>query len=520
MFKRASSSGRKILITCILTGLVVALLVSTLQFFVSWHKREVKYDTLLSDIQNYVKSYFSELKTTTDELQPLVTDSCQQVATKLTSSAAFSLNVRAFLLVKDSIAFCSSATGPMNTPIQELMPSININHDIDVALLPGTPMVPDKPAIMIWYRHPALPNSGVFSSLNINLAPYLLYTARQDDFDGIAIIVGKTAISTFSAHLIPVSDLPDASTPRQATIDGLPVTVRLYAEEWTYNDIWYSLMLGCMAGIMTALLVWYYIYTLRLRPGKDILNAIKHNQFYVVYQPVMEMQTLEVKGVEVLLRWRHPTTGEIPPDAFIHYAESQQMIVPLTQHLFKLVASDAAALQKVLPKGAKLGINIAPSHLHGESFKADIQELSASLPANYFQVVLEITERDMLDQHEATKIFEWLHAAGLEIAIDDFGTGHSALIYLERFTVDYLKIDRGFINAIGTETLTSPVLDAVLTLSRRLNMLTVAEGVETQEQARWLRDRGVHFFQGYWVSRPLKLADFVRWMAKPDMPKW
>lgn len=158
--------------------------------------------------------------------------------------------------------------------------------------------------------------------------------------------------------------------------------------------------------------------------------------------------------------------------------------------------------------------------MHGESFKADIQELSASLPANYFQVVLEITERDMLDQHEATKIFEWLHAAGLEIAIDDFGTGHSALIYLERFTVDYLKIDRGFINAIGTETLTSPVLDAVLTLSRRLNMLTVAEGVETQEQARWLRDRGVHFFRGYWVSRPLKLADFVRWMAKPDMPKW
>lgn len=132
--------------------------------------------------------------------------------------------------------------------------------------------------------------------------------------------------------------------------------------------------------------------------------------------------------------------------------------------------------------------------MHDESFKADIQELSASLPANYFQVVLEITERDMLDQHEATKIFEWLHAAGLEIAIDDFGTGHSALIYLERFTVDYLKIDRGFINAIGTETLTSPVLDAVLTLSRRLNMLTVAEGVETQEQARWLRDRGVHFF--------------------------
>ena len=152
-------------------------------------------------------------------------------------------------------------------------------------------------------------------------------------------------------------------------------------------------------------------------------------------------------------------------------------------------------LQKVLPAGAKLGINIAPTHLHGETFKDDIHHLQASLPANHFQMVLEITERDMLNQHEATKLFEWLHSAGFEIAIDDFGTGHSALIYLERFTVDYLKIDRGFINAIGTETLTSPVLDAVLTLSKRLNMLTVAEGVETPEQARWLRDRGVHFFR-------------------------
>ena len=502
-----------------LTGLIVALLVSTLQFLVTWHKREVKYDTLLADIQNYVSSDFTDLTTTTDARQPLVANSCQQVSAKLTSSAAFSLNVRAFLLVKDGIAFCSSATGSMFTPILDLIPNLDISRNIDVELLPGTPMMPDKPAIMIWHRNASFNDSGVFTSLNINLAPYLLYTARQDDFDGIAIIVGNTAISTFSSRIIDVSALPHTSW-RQATLEGIPLKIRLYAQEWNYTDVWYSILLGCMAGIIAALLLWYYIYSIRLRPGKDILNAIKHNQFYVVYQPVVEMQTLEVKGVEVLLRWNHPTTGEIPPDAFIHYAESQKMIVPLTQHLFKLIAQDAPALQKVLPAGAKLGINIAPSHLHGETFKDDIRHLQASLPANYFQIVLEITERDMLNQHEATKLFEWLHSAGFEIAIDDFGTGHSALIYLERFTVDYLKIDRGFINAIGTETLTSPVLDAVLTLSKRLNMLTVAEGVETPEQARWLRDRGVHFFQGYWISRPLQLADFVRWMAQPNKPTW
>lgn len=185
--------------------------------------------------------------------------------------------------------------------------------------------------------------------------------------------------------------------------------------------------------------------------------------------------------------------------------------MPLTLHLFKLIAHDAPVLQTLLPQGAKLGINISPGHLHVESFAEDIRQLTHSLPDDYFRLVLEITERDMLRQSEAVKLFQWLHDEGYEIAIDDFGTGHSALIYLERFTVDYLKIDRGFVNAIGTETVTSPVLDAVLTLAKRLNMATVAEGVETPEQARWLRENGVNFMQGYYFSRPMTLEQFTMW---------
>ncbi len=138
-----------------------------------------------------------------------------------------------------------------------------------------------------------------------------------------------------------------------------------------------------------------------------------------------------------------------------------------------------------------------------------MRQFSASLPDNYFQVVLEITERGMLHYHQASRLFEWLHDEGFEIAIDDFGTGHSSLIYLEHYTFDYLKIDRGFISAIGTETVTSPVLDAVLTLAKRLNMVMVAEGVETEEQANWLRAQGVQFLQGYWLSRPLPLQQLV-----------
>lgn len=518
MFTRAFSSGRKILLTCVVTGVVIAIFISSLQFLMAWHKREVKYDTLISDIQHYLVSYFADLKKTTDLLQPLTLNTCKQVGSELTSRAAFSLNVRAFLLVKDKKAFCSSATGEMDTPLAQLVPGMDISKPIDMAILPGTPMMPDKPAMLLWYRNPLMGNSGVFTSLNINLTPYLLYTARQEDFDGIAIIVGNNVLSTFTDHLLTVDEL--TGTPvREVKIAGVPVTIRLYATSWTWPDLWYALLLGGMGGILAGL-ICYYVMIIRLRPGKEILTGIKRDQFYVVYQPVVDTQSLNVTGLEVLLRWKHPTAGEIPPDAFIHYAEAQQMIVPLTQHLFKLVARDAPALQQVLPVGAKYGINIAPDHLHSASFKDDVRQLHASLPANHFQIVLEITERDMLRQHEAAPLFEWLHAAGFEIAIDDFGTGHSALIYLERYTLDYLKIDRGFINAIGTETVTSPVLDAVLTLAKRLDMLTVAEGVETPEQAKWLRENGVRFLQGYWISRPMPLEEFIRWASEPRKLSW
>ena len=518
MFRRPSSSSRNVLFTCIFTGVVVAVLVSTLQFFATWHKRDVKYETLLSDIDYYISSYLSDLKSTTDALQPLVSYNCQQVAARLTASAAFNLNVRAFLLVKDGIAFCSSATGAMDSPILSLVPKLDLKQDVDVELLSGTPMMPDNPAIMIWQRNPSFKNSGVFSSLNINLAPYLLYTAREDDFDGIAIIVGDTAITTFSSQLMDVSALPD-TTWRQTTLKGIPMKIRLYAQEWTYTDVWYAVMLGCMAGIITGVLLWYYIFTIRLRPGKDILHAIKHNQFYVVYQPVVEMQTLEVKGVEVLLRWHHPSTGEIPPDAFIHYAESQKMIVPLTQHLFKLIAQDAPMLQKVLPAGAKLGINIAPTHLHGETFKDDIQRLYACLPANYFQLVLEITERDMLHLEKAMSLFSWLRGEDIEVAIDDFGTGYSNLHNLYSLNVDILKIDKSFIDTLTTNSTSHLIAEHIIEMAHSLRLKIIAEGVETAEQVTWLLKRGVQYCQGWHFAKALPPQEFKAWVAQPPSLK-
>jgi len=139
----------------------------------------------------------------------------------------------------------------------------------------------------------------------------------------------------------------------------------------------------------------------------------------------------------------------------------------------------------------------------------DVYELLAQLPCNYFRLMFEITERGMVEEKNALAEFDWLHEQGIEIAIDDFGTGHSVLIYLKRFNMDYLKIDRGFVNSIGQDTVSAPVLDAVISLAKKLKILTVAEGVETAVQMRFLQERDVNFVQGYYFSKPLSIDDFI-----------
>ena len=514
MFTRQRSINRRTILASIATGLLVALVCGAVQYSIFHHRRSVQFDVTISSLQNYLDNYFSQILVTMDSLQPLTLNHCEEVSSELTARAAFSMNVRAFLLVKDQVAYCSSATGPMELPLKDLVPDLDLNKNHVMGILPGTPMMPTTPAFVLWVKSPLLENRGIFASINANLMPWVLYSAKQSPYTGVALVDnGKTAISTFSNKPLPLSAITDTAV-RHVKVKGVPLEIYLYSNVAGTDNSLYSILLGLTCGLLGGLLC-FYILTMHSRPGKEILSAIKHRQFYVVYQPVVDAKHQQIAGVEALMRWSHPSAGNIPPDAFISFAEAQNLIVPLTHHLFELIARDAPLLKDVLPPGAKLGINIAPGHLLANSFQQDIRRLNASLPENYFQLVLEITERDMLNQEKAMSLFTWLRGEGIEVAIDDFGTGHSALIYLERFTLDYLKIDRGFVNAIGRETITSPVLDAVLTLTHRLNLVTVAEGVETEEQAAWLREHGVDFLQGYLISRPLTLQQLIDEHRKP-----
>ncbi|NIY46089.1 cyclic di-GMP phosphodiesterase [Cedecea colo] len=509
IFSRCFFTPRQIAYFSILFGLVGALLFSGLTGLLLHNKREAEYDLLTKDIRHYLSTFFQELHVAVDSVQPLTVADCRLVSGELTSRAAFNVNVRAFVLIRHGVAYCSSATGRLHMPMNSLIPGIDLNKNNDLFIMNGTPMMPGKPTIAAWFKNQEVGERGVFITLNANLIPYLLFTARQSDVLSMAIVIEGKALTTLSPGVVNTDSLPPHPT-RIAALTDYPIKIYLYGSLWPLEDIQFSILAGLIFGLFSGVLGSYFLFA-RMRSGKEILTGIKRGQFHVVYQPVVDAQKLEMQGVEALLRWEHPTAGAIPPDAFIAFAEAQQLIVPLTRHLFALVARDARQLQNILPPGAKLGINLAPGHLHAPMFKEDIMAFAASLPPQHFKLVFEITERDMLKEKEAMGLFCWLHKRGFEIAIDDFGTGHSALIYLQRFTLDYLKIDRGFVNSIGMETVTTPVLDAVLTLAKRLDMTTVAEGVETREQAKWLIERGVNYLQGYYFSRPLTLTQLMNW---------
>lgn len=500
---------RKIACYSATVGLVIFLLFIIITLTVIWHRRSESHDRLASNTQHYVEKSLAELHSRLAPLESATQFSCESISSDLTQRAAFTLNIRAILLVASKIAFCSSATGSMQVNIARISPETDTSKDVDLRLIPETPMVPGKPAMVLWLKDPRFPDSGVMTTLDINLTSYLLLASRQPEIRGIAIVAGHKALTSWEQKVNDLSTLPRHPL-RTVTIPGYPLTLLLYGETLPLRDINMVLLAGLLIGLLGAC-AFFLLVTLRLRPGKEILLGIKRGEFHVEYQPVIEAATGKTCGLEALLRWTHPTEGRIPPDTFISYAEGKNLIAPLTRHLFELVARDSHKFRHAVPAGTDINLNLSPNHLADSSFCRDVSCWLQAMPQDHFNYVFEITERAMVSEHNAVEMFNWIRNQGISIAIDDFGTGHSALIYLEKFNFDYLKIDRGFVQSIGHETLTSPVLDAVLTLAKKLGLHTVAEGVETSEQAHWLLQRGVSHLQGYLFSHPRTVSQLIEY---------
>lgn len=248
--------------------------------------------------------------------------------------------------------------------------------------------------------------------------------------------------------------------------------------------------------------------------GNGLVDSLPQPEFELFCQPLLNARSQQCIGVEILLRWNNPRQGWISPDVFIPIAEEHHLIVPLTRY----VMAETIRQRHVFPMSSQfhVGINVAPSHFRRGVLIKDLNQYWFSAHPIQ-QLILEITERDALLDVDY-RIARELHRKNVKLAIDDFGTGNSSFSWLETLRPDVLKIDKSFTAAIGSDAVNSTVTDIIIALGQRLNIELVAEGVETQEQAKYLRRHGVHILQGYLYAQPMPLRDFPKWLAGSQPP--
>jgi len=241
----------------------------------------------------------------------------------------------------------------------------------------------------------------------------------------------------------------------------------------------------------------------------DFDNAIKNQEFIGSYQPLIDFDTGEVIGAEVLVRWQHPKLGLLFPDVFIPTLERSGQIVQLDLYMLRLAVNNLNSWSDWLPDIVKLNVNVSTSGFSSPICIHYLQEQHQQCPDIIERLCVEITEESLIINVEVVKNhLNILKSINIPVALDDFGTGFSSLSYLHQFSLDYLKIDKSFVDDLNEVSNKVLILDAVVNLAKTLKIKTTAEGIETAEQYQKLKEIGCDLGQGYHIARPMFDTDF------------
>jgi EAL domain-containing protein (putative c-di-GMP-specific phosphodiesterase class I) len=245
----------------------------------------------------------------------------------------------------------------------------------------------------------------------------------------------------------------------------------------------------------------------RLETESALRRALERGELLLHYQPDVELAGGTITGFEALVRWEHPARGLLGPAAFVPLAEETGLIIGIGEWVLREACAAAAGW----PEELTLSVNLSPRQLAQPDLVATVRRALAESGVDPARLCLEITESAVMESGAATTAqLRALKSLGVRLAIDDFGTGFSSLAHLRRFPVDVLKIDGMFIAGLGSEPQDASIAAAVISLAHALGLRTVAEGVETEEQLRVLRELGCNLAQGHLFARPLPAAEALR----------
>jgi len=248
----------------------------------------------------------------------------------------------------------------------------------------------------------------------------------------------------------------------------------------------------------------------RLSLSHELRSAIENNEFWVAYQPIIDLNSGLIQKAESLLRWEHPELGNVPPMEFIPIAEESGLISNIGDWAFEQVTLQTQQWLQTFPQDFQISINMSPAQFRGErtTHKHWLKHLKR-LNLNTKNVAIEITEGLLMDMsNQVMAQLESFDTAGIEISLDDFGTGYSSLSYLKKFHIDYLKIDLSFVKNLEADSDNMALCEAIIVLAHKLGLKVIAEGIETIKQRDLLTAVGCDYGQGYLFSKPLSAVDF------------
>ncbi|WP_407526915.1 EAL domain-containing protein [Methylobacterium oryzisoli] len=249
----------------------------------------------------------------------------------------------------------------------------------------------------------------------------------------------------------------------------------------------------------------------------DLLAALSRDEFSLVYQPIVSATTGAITGCEALLRWQHPSRGAVPPASFVPLAERTGDILPIGAWVLGTACRQAAAW----PDVCRVCVNVSPVQLQEPGFTAAVAAAlrASGLPAARLE--LEVTEGVLMgDAAAALRSIAGLRALGVGVALDDFGAGFSSLGYLQRFAFDRIKIDRSFIRALSEGRESRFLIRTMHDIAHHFGMAVTAEGIETEDEARTLREIGSAELQGFLFSRPLAGEAAASLLREARGPRW
>lgn len=424
---------------------------------------------------------------------------CADISQTLKKYVASTPFVRTINLVKDNFLYCTS----FSDDVFFYSPG-----NYTLKLITGSPIMPTRGGLIVRNN---IAKNAAFSVIDKSYLKILFDMAKQNN--DLYVNVGDLWIDSNGEFL---KSKPLLENIGNYTIESENYPYMVYSGYVNIDRATTPFMeKPILAGfvIMLSILVTIYTWLMVYKPKSllsELSRALKNNELVPYLQPLIDRQTGRILGAEVLVRWQHPELGMIPPDSFISIAEESDLIVPITTSLMQQVAKMMQPYACQLPDKFHFAFNISAQQCSDDTLIADCRSFIDSFPSNNNILLLELTERVLLEDTDANQaFFHTIKKMGIPLALDDFGTGQSSLAYIQQFKFDFLKIDKRFVSMINSGSVSAPILDMLITLSKSLNMRLVAEGIETEAQRDYLRSQGVDLLQGYLFSRPIPIEQFV-----------